>query len=395
MRRNALLATLAASALIATSASAQQVRTRDHRKKAPPAAAAPDIKGFGPARGPAGTVVTIRGNDLPDAASIVIGGKRISVKSANGTISFEVPDLEPGKYDIDMRANRNVYKIGEFNLRPVRDRGGKDGVHTRDHRDGKVTEVVPVNPNTKVVDRPTTAVVGPAGKRPHMGRGRDRWRRHDRAIVTGYRPKAGKSGTRVVVRGENFADGTVVVYGDQEIAGAKIKPNRIVFEVPDGAASGAIALRIPRTRRALAVGNFEVKDYDYEKERKRLAEERRREAEARWKQQRSELAKDRAGRIKAWKDRERELEDTRTERRARRVEEIRARWKAAFLADEDTVAELALHSERVARLERMRRVALYNDKGKLVVRVDVLLARENARHEERMVALEANFKLAN
>jgi hypothetical protein len=80
------------------------------------------------------------------------------------------------------------------------------------------------------------------------------------------------------------------------------------------------------------------------------------------------------------------------ERRREQVDALRARWAQSFLAGEEVQAELALHAERVARLERMRRLAEADDRGPLVIRVRVAIDREAERHESRMTTLEAAFR---
>ena len=51
-------------------------------------------------------------------------------------------------------------------------------------------------------------------------------------------------------------------------------------------------------------------------------------------------------------------------------------------------AELRLHAWRLARLDRLRTLAVEKDKDDLVKRIDELKAKEMARHENRMNALK-------
>ncbi len=238
------------------------------------------------------------------------------------------------------------------------------------------------------------AAMAPPPPQPAMG---DHPHRHDwkieRPTVSSYWPTKGKVGARVVVRGQNFPADAMVLWGDQEIKGAKVSATEIEFHVPAGATSGGIALRTSHEHgRDLAVGSFEVKaDYDEAADQKRLDDERHKAAEAAWAAQQSKFAKDKAAREadvdKRWKD----LDDTREKRHEERAAEIRAKWDAAFLADADTQSELTLHAERLAKLTRMHDMAEVNGDSKLGVRVAAATDRENTRHDARMAALHDSF----
>ena len=54
---------------------------------------------------------------------------------------------------------------------------------------------------------------------------------------------------------------------------------------------------------------------------------------------------------------------------------------------------MALHAQRLAKLERMARLADSLDDRKLGVRVEVATDQENKRHDERMAALKAAFQV--
>src|SRR6185437_14265352 len=111
-----------------------------------------------------------------------------------------------------------------------------------------------------------------------------------------------------------------------------------------------------------------------------LEAERVAAAQAAWQANQARLAKDQAARQAQIDAEWAQLDSTREQRRAARIAEIRAQWKAAFLADPDTQAELALHAQRVAELERAKDVASITANTKLGVRIDVATARENDRH---------------
>jgi hypothetical protein len=217
----------------------------------------------------------------------------------------------------------------------------------------------------------------------------------DRPIITGFWPQRGKPGARVKIHGRNFAPDIEVLWRGTPVPGAKVSPFEIVFQVPPDATTGMIGVGHEHGGHNLPVGQFDVVTAgDPEAEWKKLEEQRHRDAEAAWIARQKELAaiaKDRAARDAWWKKHEEELEASREERREKRAAEIRAKWEGAFLADADTQAELALHAERVATLDRAKEIAELKSDGKLAVRIDVALGKENARHDQRMTTLQASF----
>jgi hypothetical protein len=213
----------------------------------------------------------------------------------------------------------------------------------------------------------------------------------DRPVVSSYWPTKGKPGRKVVIRGENFPADAMVMWGGTQIAGAKVTPNEIVFQVPATATTGEIFIKRSHGR-PLPVGQFEVAaSYDPEAEAKRMEDERRKAAEAAWATREKELAKDRNARETAWKKKWQEMDANREDRRRRHEDEYRAKWEAAFLSDGDTQAELTIHAQRIADLGRAAAIAEVNANGKLAVRIQVAQQRENDRHDQRMAALKAGF----
>jgi IPT/TIG domain/WXXGXW repeat (2 copies) len=239
-----------------------------------------------------------------------------------------------------------------------------------------------------------TADAQPPGPPGPPGTGERRPRREwrlERPVVSSYWPTKGKAGSRIVIRGKNFPTTAEVVFAGQPVRAAKVTPDQIVFVVPTGAASGAVGLRVGG-RRELAVGNFEVAAaFDPIAEQRRLDEERRKQAEAAWAARQQQLAKDRAAREAAMRQLQQEREATREHRRAERIAALQAKWQRAFLADPNTQDELTLHGQRTANLTRAREVAEISNNGKLVVRIEIALGREEQRHQQRMAALEASF----
>jgi len=124
--------------------------------------------------------------------------------------------------------------------------------------------------------------------------------------------------------------------------------------------------------------------------KKRRAEYRVR-AEARWTKRRAELAKDEADRLADYEKRREERIASREQRRSERRAAIRAAWEAKFLADAQVQAELELHARRVARINRLRRLAEIKDRGKLVIRIEVVAQHEDDRHTNHMQLLNTSF----
>ena len=214
----------------------------------------------------------------------------------------------------------------------------------------------------------------------------------DRPTVSSYWPTKGKPGTKIVIHGRNFPPDATVMWGADAVHGAKVESDKIIVEVPPTATSGTIAIHREHGR-DLVVGNFDVAaGFDPEADARKQEDERRRVAEAEWAASQGALAKDRAARLAAEQKAEQDREANREQRRADRVAAIRAKWEQAFLADADTQAELTLHAQRVADLERMKDVAQIESNSKLGVRIDIATTRETQRHDQRMAALHDAFK---
>lgn len=273
--------------------------------------------------------------------------------------------LDRSKRDDDRRRDhRRGDRDRDDHRRGDHRRGDRDD-HRRDHRDRR------------------------DGDRPDFRRRFD-----GHVIISSYAPQKGKAGTAVTIRGKNFAPGTMVLVGDKQVKPTVLKDTKITFRIPKGSTgTESVRLQVPNSRRLFVVGGFEVANFDAVAERKRREAERKRAAEERWKQRQKELAKSAKERRERLAKREAELRESRERRRQERLAEIRARFRAAFLADAQTQAEMALHAQRVARLQRMLRLAEANASGALVVRIEVAIDRENQRHENRMGALESSFSM--
>jgi hypothetical protein len=87
---------------------------------------------------------------------------------------------------------------------------------------------------------------------------------------------------------------------------------------------------------------------------------------------------------------ERSPEFARQRRHQLRRSHLNRRWGGATLRDPEAVAELKLHAERVAKLKRIRGLAM--DKSKddpMAKRAKDLLSKEEDRHELHMKAIQA------
>jgi hypothetical protein len=217
----------------------------------------------------------------------------------------------------------------------------------------------------------------------------DRWR-IERPIVSNYWPMKGEPNTKVVIRGENFAADTSVVWGTTTISTVHVAPTEITFTVPKDAKSGRITLR-HNGHSDLAVGTFEVAHLD-PSDAKRADADREHAAESAWKDRQKAISKDRAARDKDLAKQEHDLEASRDQRREKEATEVRARWQQPALYDPDVQAELTLHAKRMADLERMDRLAAARADGKLDVRVQIAIAKENDRHQQRMTTLQNAVK---
>jgi len=214
--------------------------------------------------------------------------------------------------------------------------------------------------------------------------------RIERPTVSSYWPAKGQVGQRVMIRGRNFSPDTRVMWGPDEVRAAKVKDDMIEFQVPPAAQSVTILLK-GKGGRDFIVGNFEVANYDADADARRIEADRIAAAQAAWSTQQAMWAKDQAARQAALDAEWQQREQTREQRREQRIQEIRSRWQAAFLADEETQSELMLHAERTAQLTRAKDVASVMANQKLGVRIDVALGRENDRHDQRMGAFQAAF----
>jgi hypothetical protein len=245
-----------------------------------------------------------------------------------------------------------------------------------------VAPVALAQPHVDVHAHITAPPVGEHGRRD--------WK-IDHPVVTSYSTLRGEPGSKVVIHGQHFDKSMAVVWGGNPITGATVSDTEITFTVPKGAANGGLALRGGGLAHDLAIGDFEVAKVD-KAEWKKHEDAQKAEAQAAWDARAKTIAKDKAARDAALAQQEADLEKTRSERRQHELDEERKSFDRAFLADPATVAELALHADHEARLERIQRLAADQNDAKLGVRVEVDTKRETERHDQRMAALKAAFK---
>jgi hypothetical protein len=87
---------------------------------------------------------------------------------------------------------------------------------------------------------------------------------------------------------------------------------------------------------------------------------------------------------------ERSPEVARQRRHQLRRTHLNRRWGGATLRDPEAVAELKMHAERVARLKRIRTLAMQKSKDDPAAkRAKDLLAKEEERHEQHMKVVQA------
>lgn len=369
-----IIATLLA--FTASSAFAQGGGREKRRKKVPRPGKRIQVDSIKPSSGPAKTVVTLRGQGLDKVDKVVFGPAAATpTVTRRRMLQVTLPDFKKsGERRVVLHAGKRQIDVGAFMVTIE----GEAAPPPRPTR-----PPVPTQPDDSVT-RPRPDVR--PGRRPRRPRGRDYYRRV--TTVSGYSPTYGAPGTKVVIRGRNFTPDTELLFGGQPVQPDKVTPRKIVFKAPRGSRDGMIKLRVKDRARPILVGAFDVQRKWDPREVKKRRDEQRKRAEARWQERRAKQAKKAAERRQRLAERQRELRESRAERRRQRQKRMRTKWKQALLRDSEVRAELALHAEREARLRRMLRLAEVDDRGKLVIRIEVALERENQRHENRMKALK-------
>ena len=370
MRRIPLLPLLLLAVPLAASA---QPDVRDHRPEPRDHRdhhGEVEIKKIEPNAGPVGSSFTIRG-ELPPGAAVLIG-KRKAMPTAAGEHAWSViiPEMKPGIKDLEIDAGGTVTKVGSFEVTAAATAGGPPP---------------PPPPGAGAPPPPPP----PMGEHHHH----HEWKL-DRPVVSSYWPMMGKVGTRIVVRGANLPTDAQVLWNGSPLTGVAVEPagNALGFAIPKGATTGMLTLHTGRGR-DLPIGQVEVAaTADPNAAWKKLEEERRHRAEQAWTERSKEIAKDKAAREAMFKKWQEEQAASREERRERALADYRAKWDAEFLADAEVQAEMTMHAQRLADIERMRKLAEQMADQKIGVRIELLATRETDRHDQRVAALKATFK---
>jgi hypothetical protein len=361
MVRQSVVIALLMSALVGSAEA--QTRDRDRSPRRGPSTEL-TVQGLSPESGAPGTTITIQGT-FPGDATVVIGGRSVTPKAVHPRrLQFDVPDnLRPGSHAVTVRAPNGRADAGSFRVEPAARRGAPRAEP---------------QPEPQPEQARRRARRGPPPEAP---------------VISGFAPRSGTAGTEVTIRGRNLDDDALeVVFDDKAIEPKRRSARAITFDVPRGASEGTIVLRRPR-RPNMVVGNFEVtKTRPKGKSRKERYEEQKKQEEAQWETRRKQLAKDRQARLEELRRQEEELARSREERRRRQAAALAAKFERDFRAQPDVQAELALHAERSARLDRMLRLAEAQAEGGLVVRIRILQRQETERHEQRMNDLRLSFR---
>lgn len=118
MKRHITLATMAALSLASVPAFAQ-VRVRDHRSPDIYRMPSPIVTSYSPASGPAGTTVTITGDNFVDGIKVVYGDTMVTpTYVTDGSLSFKIPyNADDASISLDLPGSRRGLSVGSFDVR--------------------------------------------------------------------------------------------------------------------------------------------------------------------------------------------------------------------------------------------------------------------------------------
>lgn len=169
-------------------------------------------------------------------------------------------------------------------------------------------------------------------------------------VVHQYWPQAGEAGTQVVIRGRWMGDNSKVVFGNRIITPVAVSNRSLTFVVPKRSRGSSIAVRVPGYG-DISVGHFNVTTPAPHAP----------------------------------------YATPRSKRRDRAVAQLNRRYERTYLRTPAVRAEFRLHARRMARLNRALSIAQYRDNVRLANRVQVLIRRENRRHNWKMSQLQISY----
>jgi hypothetical protein len=124
-----------------------------------------------------------------------------------------------------------------------------------------------------------------------------------------------------------------------------------------------------------------------DRQEKREDRQEKREDKQEKREDRQEKREDKQEKREDRRDAIEDLRKTRQERRKEHLKEVRGRW-GDIVGRPAVRAELKVHAQRIARLNRARRLADSATKTELVAKIDKLLERERARHQAAMTKMK-------
>jgi hypothetical protein len=131
-------------------------------------------------------------------------------------------------------------------------------------------------------------------------------------------------------------------------------------------------------------------DRQEKREDRQEKREERQEKREDAKEQREDAKERKEDKAEAKEEAKEERQEKREERKAKRqerVKEIRAKW-GDMVSRPPVRNELRNHAQRMARLNRARKVAEEAQKTEMVTRIDKLMEREKTRHQAAMDRLK-------
>ena len=244
------------------------------------------VESFAPDRGPAGTVVTIRGRGFSSRAAdnqVTLSGRAAVLVSHTPTeLQVRIPDTRSGTFTVAVRGNAQARTQAGFMVtRPPRITGfepatGEPGTEVTvtgagfgttealvEARMGnRVLEMLSLS-NTQVVvrlpDDATSAPIAIAVRLMGTGTTAAPFRVLPPLRATAITPATGPVGTQVVIAGEGFARGTSVRFaGDRRARIRRTSATELRLTVPRRAETGDVRVRHRDGREVTIPGGFTI-----------------------------------------------------------------------------------------------------------------------------------------